>query len=88
MKHLRQKVDNAMHKRATMINKEGVEYGHAADIEGIVADDPGKVRGDRCERLIFEEAGSNKELIKSWIQGESLVFLGGSKVGMRLCGGK
>jgi hypothetical protein len=36
-----------------------------SEIEGIVADNPGKVRGDRTERLIFEEAGSNKNLVTS-----------------------
>lgn len=58
-----------------------------SEIEGVVADNPRKVRGERCERLIFEEAGSNPQLIKSWIQGNALVELGGKKIGIRLCGG-
>lgn len=65
MKRSRQKIDNLKQKRASLLNKEGVEYGSLAEIEGITADDPGKVRGDRTERLVFEEAGSNKNLIKS-----------------------
>lgn len=30
-----------------------------AEIEGIPADNPRKIRGDRCDRLMFEEFGSN-----------------------------
>lgn len=65
MKHLRQKIDNMFRKRASMINPQGDEWGPMSEIEGIVADSPSKVRGDRCERLIFEEAGSNKNMITS-----------------------
>lgn len=87
MKHLRQKIDNMYRKRASMINSQGDEWGPMSEIEGIVADNPGKVRGDRTERLIFEEAGSNKNLITSWVQGDALVNLGGVKVGIKLAGG-
>ena len=87
MKKSRMKVDNIKQKRASLVNKEGVEYGTMSEIEGIVADNPRKVRGNRCERLIFEEAGSNPCLIKSWIQGNALVELGGRKIGSRICGG-
>ena len=65
MKHIRQKIDNMFRKRASMINTQGDEYGPMSEIEGIVADSPSKVRGDRTERLIFEEAGSNKNMITS-----------------------
>lgn len=58
-----------------------------SEIEGIVADDPNKIRGDRVERLIYEEAGSQKQLIKAWIQGNALVEIGGEKIGVRICGG-
>lgn len=87
MKRSRQKIDNLKQKRASLLNKEGVEYGAMAEVQGIVADDPGKIRGDRTERLIYEEAGSNKNLVKSWIQGNALVELGGEKVGTRIAGG-
>ena len=70
-----------------MINAQGDEYGPMAEIEGIVADNPTKVRGDRTERLIFEEAGSNKNMITSWVQGDALVNLGGVKVGVKISGG-
>ena len=87
MKHLRQKIDNMFRKRASMLNAQGDEYGPMAEIEGIVADNPTKVRGDRTERLIFEEGGSNKNLITSWVQGDALVNLGGVKVGVKIVGG-
>ena len=65
MKRLRQKVDNILQKRASLVDNEGTEYGRMAEIEGIVADDPNKVRGDRTERLIFEEFGSNQHSVTS-----------------------
>lgn len=65
MKRSRQKIDNIKQKRASMVNKEGIEFGAMSEIEGIVADDPNKIRGDRVERLIYEEAGSQKQLIKA-----------------------
>lgn len=55
MKRSRQKVDNVRQKRASLVDKEGTEFGWQSEIEGIVADNPRKVRGDRCERLILEE---------------------------------
>lgn len=58
-----------------------------SEIEGIVADDPNKIRGDRVERLIYEEAGSQPKLIKAWIQGNALVEIGGEKIGVRIAGG-
>jgi len=65
MKRLRQKVDNIRQKRASLLDKDGTEYGRFAEIEGIVADNPRKIRGDRVERLIFEEGGSNKNSVTS-----------------------
>lgn len=88
MKRSRQKIDNIRQKRNSLVTKEGNEYGPLSEIEGIVADNPRKVRGDRVERLVFEEAGSNQNLIKSWIQGNALVELGGKKIGTRITGGR
>jgi hypothetical protein len=36
-----------------------------SEIHTIVADKPGKIRGDRTDRLIYEEAGSNPILSAS-----------------------
>ena len=87
MKRLRQKIDNIKQKRASRVTKDGVEFGRMAEIEGIVADTSDKIRGDRVDRLIFEEAGSNKYLISSWIKGNALVELGGKKFAIRVAGG-
>lgn len=65
MKRLRQKIDNILQKRATLVDSDGTEYGRFAEIEGIVADHPRKIRGDRVERLIFEEFGSNPNSVTS-----------------------
>ncbi len=87
MKRLRQKVDNILHKRASLVDGEGVEYGSMTNILGIVADNPRKVRGERVDRLILEEAGSNPNLMVCWIQWNPLVHLGGRKTGLKVAGG-
>lgn len=77
-----------MHKRASKKKKDGSEEGHMSEIEGIVADSPEKVRGDRTERLFYEEAGSDKVLKKKYAQGEALItVLGGDRVGTRIVWG-
>lgn len=87
MKRLRQKIDNIKHKRASLVDGEGVEFGRMADIEGIVADKPRKIRGDRVDRLLYEEAGSNPVLSTSWTQGTALVELGGVRAGIKIAWG-
>ena len=76
-----------MHKRASKKEKDGREFGHMSEIEGMIVDDPQKLRGDRTERLFFEEAGSNKVLIKSYLQGEALITVMGQKIGTRIAWG-
>jgi hypothetical protein len=74
-----------MYKRASKKDKSGRESGHMAEIEGVIADLPEKIRGDRVERLLFEEAGSDKILKKKYLQGEALItVLGGERVGTRI----
>lgn len=87
MKRARQKIDNIKQKRASRVDKEGNEYGRMAEIEGIVADNPRKVRGDRCHRLMYEESGSNPWLSTEWIQGEALVSVAGARKGIRCAWG-
>lgn len=84
MRHLRQKVNNADTKRASQVTPDGVEYGWMSEIDSVIADTSDKIRGDRVDRLIYEEAGSNKYLTKSWIQGNALVELGGYHFGTRI----
>ena len=85
MKHLRQKYNDAYHKKASLINKQREELptSWGADIQGIVADDPRKLRGDRIDLLFFEEAGSNPVLKKTYIQGRALVEVMGNRIGTR-----
>ena len=87
---LRQVQDSALLKKASFykyVNGQKVEDGWMSQIEGIVADKPSKVRGDRAEIVMFEEAGSNPTLLKSFIQGEALVDVGGNKMGILIAGG-
>lgn len=55
-----------------------------SQINTIVADNPNKIRGHRVDRLVYEEAGSSKQLIKAWIQGAALTQLGGIHFGTRI----
>lgn len=87
---LRQVNDSALKKKSShykKINGQDIEEGFMSQIEGIVADNDAKIRGDRVELLIFEEAGSNPNLRKSFVKGEALVNVGGNKLGLLLAGG-
>jgi hypothetical protein len=67
---LRQAADSAYLKRASyykIVDGQKIEVGSMSQIEGIVADKPSKVRGDRAELVIFEEGGSNPVLATSFI---------------------
>lgn len=86
-KRLRLKKNSETFKRASIVDSDGIEQGHMAEIEGIVADAPRKIRGDRCERLFFEEAGSNPALITSFNQAKALVELLGVRFGIRILWG-
>ncbi|MDY2736747.1 hypothetical protein [Intestinibacter sp.] len=85
MKHIRQKYNDAYHKKASKINKQREELptSWGSDIQGIVVDDPRKLRGDRIDLLFFEEAGSNPVLKKTYIQGRALVEVMGNRIGTR-----
>lgn len=64
MRHVRQKVNNDDTKRATKVNKENVEFGWGSEIDTVVADSSDKIRGDRLDRVIFEECfDPNTEII-------------------------
>lgn len=85
---LRQVKNTEMYKRSSHINKDtGSEKGFMSEYEGIVADDPNKVRGDRVDLLLHEEAGSNKNLTASVIQGQALVEVNGEPVGIQILWG-
>ena len=70
--------------REVKVSRDGTESGWMSEIHTIIADKPGKIRGDRTDRLVYEEAGSNPVLSKSWIQGDALVELGGKHFGTKI----
>lgn len=88
---LRQVKNTATLKRASVIVRDnnGIqnESGWKSQIEGIVADSDAKIRGDRIDLLVYEEAGSNPVLRKSYIKGKALIYIGGTKFGIRIVGG-
>jgi len=86
-KRLRQKINQNRFKRSSRKDKAGNESGRMSEIEGIIADAPKKVRGDRCRRLFFEEAGSDPVLIKKYGQAEALVKILGKRIGIRILWG-
>lgn len=88
---LRQKKDTETNKKASIIKKingEEVETGWMSEINGINADKPRKIRGDRTDILLYEESGSWPDWKKAYLQGEALVGIQGSKFGIRLAWGK
>lgn len=87
-KRVRMVINTNTHKRASKKSRDGSESGHMSEIEGVVADSPEKIRGDRTERLLYEEAGSDSCLKKKYIQGEALItVLGGNRIGTRIVWG-
>jgi hypothetical protein len=74
-------------KKACMKDKTGEESGHMAVISGQVVDRADKLRGDRVDRLFFEESGSNPCLSDTWVVGEALVIINGRRHGCRIAWG-
>lgn len=77
------KVDTDMHKRASKVDKDKNEDGWLSEIRGITHDAPRKLRGFRCNKIFFEELGSDIPLIKTYIQAEALIKVGGKRIGSR-----
>lgn len=75
------------HKRASLKDKDGREFGRMSEIEGVIADSSEKIRGDRVERLFYEEIGSNPVFKESYLQGEALITVMGERIGTRLAWG-
>lgn len=101
MAFLDNETDGGMHKNKQLKNtdteKQAGEFiqqngnkiptGWQSTVRGINADDPQKIRGDRADLLIYDEAGSWPDLLKAVIQGEALVNIGGSRFGIKIIGG-
>ena len=84
MRHARQKYNSDTHKRASLLNKAREEFGFMSDISGVTVDKPSKLRGDRVDLLLFEESGSNPNLLTTYIQSRALVEILGNKFGIRV----
>ena len=87
---LRQLSDTALVKKSGhYINERGgkIPAGWQSMIEGVVADDPQKIRGDRVDVLIFDEFGSWPKSSKAFIQAEALVAINGVRFGIKVAGG-
>lgn len=88
---LTQVVNQATKKRASHWKKnsngQDVEDGFMSQVEGIVADKDSKIRGNRTDLIILEEAGSNPIFTKSFVKAEALTTLGGNKIGIIMAGG-
>jgi hypothetical protein len=77
-------LNQGLHKKSGVLDKQGVESGHGSQISGQVVDKADKLRGDRTERLIFEEFGSNPVGLDSYAVSEALVIINGIRVGIRI----
>lgn len=87
---LAQVINNAMMRKASFIeyrNGIKIEAGSQSIIKGIVADSPNKIRGDRCDLLLYEEGGSWTNSTKAFIQGDALIHIQGEAFGYKVIGG-
>lgn len=88
---LSQVVNNALARKASYIEmRNGIktEAGSLAFIKGIAADSPNKIRGDRCDMLLYEEGGSWVNSTKAFIQGDALIHIQGEQFGIKVIGGE
>ena len=76
-------------KSGYQYKKEGqfVEAGWLSTIVGILADKPSKIRGDRTDLLIYDEAGSWVGLTTAIVQGQELCEVQGIPRGIMVFGG-
>lgn len=86
-RRVRMKVDTAMKKRASKVDKDKNESGWMSEIEGVVVDNPRKLRGARVYNLCIDEAGSFPNLVDTYIQARALVNILGYTVGQICLGG-
>lgn len=87
---LAQVINNSMQRKASYIemrNGMKIESGSSSIIKGIVADQPNKIRGDRCDLLLYEEGGSWLNSTKAFIQGDALIHVQGEQFGYKVIGG-
>lgn len=76
-------------KSGFQIKKDGqfVDNGWQSVVKGILADKPSKIRGDRVDLLIYDEAGSWNDLTTAVVQGRALCEVQGIIRGIQVYGG-
>lgn len=84
MRRVRMGENSNMLKKAIKKNKQGEESGHGAILSGQTVDKPDKLRGDRTERVFFEESGSNPCLLGTYGVAQALVIINGERLGTRI----
>jgi len=85
-KHVRQRKDQDLYKRASYINENGVEIKTGGEIQGAVIDHPRKVRGARGY-VNWEEFGSFPHGEDAWMTAKALAEQGGVKFAMQTAWG-
>jgi len=84
----RQVKNTDTHKRASLqktVNNVKVEYGFMSEISGVtLGDNVHKLRGKRSKLILFEEAGSFKNLITAWIVSKPSIEQDGAVFGLRI----
>lgn len=87
---LRQLSDTAFVKKSghfNMAKGNKTPAGWQSMIEGVIADDPQKIRGDRVDLMILDEAGSWPDLLRAFVQAQALVEVQGVSFGVIQLGG-
>lgn len=90
MAHLSQAKNSNYLRRAShyeIRDGQKIEVGWGSQIQGIITDKPGKLRGDRTDILMFEECGLWPQFTKAYTQADALVGQIGKQWGLRLMGG-
>lgn len=90
MFRLRQLEDSALTKKSgryEYINGQKVPAGFQSTVTGVNGSDPGNIRGDRVDLIIYDEAGSWPDLTTAVIQGQELVEVQGIPRGIMMFGG-
>ena len=90
MAHLSQAKNSNYLRRAShyeIRDGQKIEVGWGSQIQGIITDKPGKLRGDRTDILMFEECGLWPQFTKAYTQADALVGQIGRQWGLRLLGG-
>ena len=90
MAHLSQAKNSNYLRRAShyeIRDGQKIEVGWGSQIQGIITDKPGKLRGDRTDILMFEKCGLWPQFTKAYTQADALVGQIGKQWGLRLMGG-